>query len=448
MKQNNQPNMAAYGAILNIIVPIFFLLYFIEQGFEWYLGKKVIRGLDSISSFSSGVTNVVKDVLGMTISIITYSWLVDKVAITHIEATWAVYAIAFIAVDFQGYWTHRWHHQINFLWNRHIIHHSSEEFNLSCALRQSISAFVNYFTILLLPAALLGVPAQVIAIIGPLHLFLQYWYHTRLIGKMGWLEYLIVTPSHHRVHHAINAEYLDKNHGQIFIIWDKLFGTFQEELPDVPPVYGVTRPVRTWNPIKINFLHLWLLIQDAWHTRNWWDKVRIWFMPTGWRPEDVKNRYPVDSIRDPYHFEKYDTPASRMFLVWSWFQLGFNYFLLVYFFANLAGIGTPDVFYYGAFIFLSVFAYTELMDRHAYAMYIEILKSAAGLYWVYQSGGDWFGAGQYFGAWYVYIVVSYLIISALAATLFVQLEIKKEKQGDGKERQENNYKLLERREVA
>lgn len=418
--------MAAYGAILNIVVPIFFLLYFIEQGFEWYLGKKVIRGLDSISSFSSGVTNVVKDVLGMTISIITYGWLVDKVAITQIETTWAVYVIGFIAVDFQGYWTHRWHHQINFLWNRHIIHHSSEEFNLSCALRQSISAFVNYFTILLIPAALLGVPAQVIAIIGPLHLFLQYWYHTRLIGKMGWLEYVIVTPSHHRVHHAINPEYLDKNHGQIFIIWDKLFGTFQEELPDVPPVYGVTRPVRTWNPIKINFLHLWLLIQDAWRTRNWWDKVRIWFMPTGWRPEDVKNKFPVNSIRDPYHFEKYDTPASRLFLLWSWLQLGFNYFLLVYFFANLAGIGSPDVFYYGAFIFLSVFAYTELMDRHTYAMYVEILKSAVGLYVVYQSGGDWFGAGSYFGAWYVYVVASYLILSAVVATLFVQLEIRKE----------------------
>jgi len=418
--------MAAYGAILNIIVPIFFLLYFIEQGFEWYLGKKVIRGLDSISSFSSGVTNVVKDVLGMTITILSYALLVKWVAITQIEATWAVYVIAFIAVDFQGYWTHRWHHQINFLWNRHIIHHSSEEFNLACALRQSISAFVNYFTILLLPAALLGVPAQVIAIIGPLHLFLQYWYHTRLIGKMGWLEYVIVTPSHHRVHHAINPEYMDKNHGQIFIIWDKLFGTFQEELREVPPVFGVTRPVRTWNPIKINFLHLWLLMQDAWRTRNWWDKVRIWFMPTGWRPEDVKDRYPVNSIRDPYNFEKYDTKASRLFLLWSWLQLGFNYFLLVYFFANLAGIGTPNVFYYGAFIFFSVFAYTELMDRHAYAMYLEILKSATGLYLVYQAGGDWFGAGSYFGAWYVYIVVSYLILSAVVATLFVQLEIRRE----------------------
>ncbi|MCK6694960.1 MAG: sterol desaturase family protein, partial [Thermoanaerobaculia bacterium] len=273
--------MEAYGAILNLVIPVFFILYFIEKIVAWRRGAHVIRGLDSVSSFSSGITNVVKDVLGLSVGILSYQWLVNKVALVHIEATWLVYAAAFLVVDFQGYWVHRWSHEINFLWNRHIIHHSSEEFNLSCALRQSISTFINYFTFLLLPAALLGIPGQVIAIIGPLHLFLQYWYHTRLIGKMGWLEHIIVTPSHHRVHHAINPEYLDKNYGQIFIFWDKWFGTFQEELPDVPPVYGVKRPVRTWNPFKINFQHFWLLLSDAWHTRNWWDKLRLWFMPTG-----------------------------------------------------------------------------------------------------------------------------------------------------------------------
>ncbi|MDX1941748.1 MAG: sterol desaturase family protein, partial [Saprospiraceae bacterium] len=279
--------METYGYVLNIAMPIFIILFFVEKFVEWRMGKKFIRGLDSVSSLSSGITNVTKDVLGIGVGIIAYSWLVDKVALVHIQNTVLTYIIGFIAIDFQGYWSHRWSHEINFLWNRHIIHHSSEEFNLSCALRQPISSFVNYFTFLLLPAALLGVPEQVIAVIAPLHLFLQYWYHTRLIGKMGFLEKIIVTPSHHRVHHAINKEYLDKNHSQIFIIWDKLFGTFQEELDDVPPVYGVTRPVRTWNPIKINFQHFWLLFKDAWRTRNWWDKLRIWFMPTGWRPADV-----------------------------------------------------------------------------------------------------------------------------------------------------------------
>jgi hypothetical protein len=310
------------------------------------------------------------------------------------------------------------------LWNRHIIHHSSEEFNLSCALRQSISSFVNYFIILLLPAALLGVPTQVVAVIGPLHLFLQYWYHTQLINKMGIWEYILVTPSHHRVHHAMNKEYIDKNYAQIFIFWDKLFGTFQEELPEVPPVYGVTRPVRTWNPIKINFQHLWLLLQDAWRTRSWWDKVRLWFMPTGWRPADVVEKYPLDSIKDVYDFEKYETRASRALIAWSWAQMFFNYFLLTYFFANLAKIGSPGIFYYGGFLFLAIFAYTELMDRNPFAVYFEAIKSALGLYLIYQSGGDWFGAAQNWGLWFVYLVGAYFVVSVLITVVFVEREIK------------------------
>ena len=122
---------------------------------------------------------------------------------------------------------------------------------------------------------MLGVPDEVIGVVAPLHLFAQFWYHTQHINKMGFLEKIIVTPSHHRVHHAINQEYIDKNLDQIFIFWDKLFGTFQEELKEVPPVYGITRPVRTWNPVKINFQHLWLLIKDAWRTKSWKDKFTL-----------------------------------------------------------------------------------------------------------------------------------------------------------------------------
>jgi len=147
------------------------------------------------------------------------------------------------------------------------------------------------------------VPATVIAIVAPLHLFAQFWYHTQHIGRMGFLEKIIVTPSHHRVHHAINPEYIDKNYGQIFIFWDKWLGTFQEELSTVPAVYGITRPVHTWNPIRINFMHLWLLMQDAWRTKDWKDKFRIWWMPTGWRPADMTEQYPVLKIEDPYHFK-------------------------------------------------------------------------------------------------------------------------------------------------
>src|SRR5687767_3091447 len=313
--------MELYGKLLNIAVPFFLFFFLVEKIVEWRKGLNVIRGLDSVSSFSSGMTNVVKDILGLTVTIITYSWLLNNIAIFHIKATVLTYIIAFLVIDFQGYWVHRWCHKINFFWNYHIIHHSSEEFNLSCALRQSISNFLNFFTFLLVPAALLGVPVEVISIVAPLHLFLQYWYHTQLIGKMGFLEHIIVTPSHHRVHHAINKEYMDKNLSQIFIFWDKLFGTFQKELKEAPPVYGITRPVRTWNPIKINFQHLWLMMKDAWHTKSWKEKFTLWFKPTGYRPADVIEKYPVYKIDDVFAFERYDTRASRGLHVWCWIQL-------------------------------------------------------------------------------------------------------------------------------
>jgi hypothetical protein len=209
------------------------------------------------------------------------------------------------------------------------------------------------------------------------------------------LEHIIVTPAHHRVHHAINPIYLDKNYGQIFIFWDKLFGTFQEELGDVPAVYGVTRPVRTWNPIKINFMHLWLLIKDAWRASKWEDKFKIWFMPLGWRPADVEEKFPVEKIEDVYHFEKYSPVLSPALLRWSIFQFLMLVFYVFYMFGNIASIGSPGIFIYGAFIFLTVYAYTELMDKNPKAWIWESLKSIAGLAIILVSG-DWFGLNDSF----------------------------------------------------
>ncbi|RZL98392.1 MAG: sterol desaturase family protein, partial [Pedobacter sp.] len=260
----------------------------------------------------------------------------------------------FIALDFAGYWVHRIQHVTNFFWNGHLIHHSSEEFNLACALRQSISSIVRIFIIFLLPAALLGVPAEVIGVVAPLHLFAQFWYHTQHINKMGFLEKVIVTPSHHRVHHAINPEYIDKNYGQIFIFWDKLFGSYQEELPDVVPVYGITRPVATYNPIKINFQHVSLLARDAWFTKSWKDKFALWFRPTGYRPADMLERFPIRKIDDVYSFEKYRPKTSLQIAVYSWIQLIMLLFFVSYLFGNIAMINnlhSSYIFWYGAFIF-------------------------------------------------------------------------------------------------
>lgn len=410
-------------------MPAFLILVLLEAYYGVWKGKQTVRNLDMISSLSSGITNVTKDVLGLSIAIVGYGWLADKIAIVHIENSILTYVIAFIALDFAGYWVHRLDHEYNFFWNAHIIHHSSEEFNLACALRQSISVIFRLFTVFLLPAALLGVPSMVIAVVAPLHLFAQFWYHTQHIGKMVFLEKIIVTPSHHRVHHAINPEYLDKNYGQIFIVWDKLFGTYQEELPDKTPVYGITRPVQTWNPIKINFMHLGLLISDAWRTKNWNDKFRIWMMPTGWRPADVAEKYPVYKINDVYNMEKYDTKASTALHVWSWVQISMVLLFVSYLFGNIATINAINayaIYIYGLFVFLSVYAFTELMDRHKSAIVWEIIKNSFGMAILLQSG-DWFGAAS-FSAVIKYVIGTYFLLSTFVTLWFVMKHAKEDEQ--------------------
>ena len=409
--------MEAYAKVLNFAIPFFVSLLLAEAFFAWWKGAKVIRSMDTLSSLSSGLTNTIKDVLGLTVVIVSYGWFVGHLAIFEIRSTLFLYILAFIGMDFAGYWVHRLSHEINFLWNRHIIHHSSEEFNLGCALRQSISGFFAITVFFLLPIAILGVPPEVVGIVAPLHLFAQYWYHTRLIGKLGFLEKIIVTPSHHRVHHAITPEYLDKNHSQIFIIWDKLFGTFQEELDDVPPVYGITRPARTWNPIIINFQHLWLLIQDAWRTNSLSAKFKIWFMPTGWRPEDVAEAYPVYSIKDVYNFEKYDPRLSPGLQWWSWIQFVFTFVSMMYLFNNLATIGFTGALVYGGFLALSIFSYSMLMDKSSYAAAVETLKSLIGLGLLYQQGGDWFHLNSWLPGM-SWSVAAYFVFSATAASVF------------------------------
>ena len=393
-------------------MPAFLLLVLFEKWYGWKKGFETVNTLDMISSLSSGVTNSTKDVLGISIAILSYGWFEKHLAIMHVQSSIWLYVIAFVSLDFAGYWVHRLAHTYNFFWNNHIVHHSSEEYNLACALRQSISVIFRIYAFLLIPAALFGVPSSVIAVVAPLHLFAQFWYHTRHIKNMGWLEFIIVTPAHHRVHHAINPEYLDKNYGQIFIVWDKLFGTFVQEQDSIPAVYGITRPVKTWNPIKINFMHMWLLIQDAWHTKSWKDKCRIWLMPLGWRPEDVIEKYPVEKIKDVYHFGKYHTNASPSMKLYLWIQLFCMLLLVSYLYGNIASIGHSNIFIYGAFIFAQVYALTEFMDRNKNAWKMEAIKNMLCIYWIVTKG-DWFGSNQ-LSTLIAPIALSYFVASSVA----------------------------------
>lgn len=417
--------MEQYGKILVFVMPIFLILILLEKVYGYYKGEDTAPNMDSVASVSSGMVNSVKDVLGLSITLISYDWIVSKIAIFNLEASVTAYIIGFIVIDFYGYWSHRLSHQINFLWNKHAIHHSSEEFNLACALRQPISSFVNLFTFLLIPAAFLGVPAKVIAVTLPIHLFLQFWYHTKHIKKIGFLEKILVSPSHHRVHHAINPEYMDKNHSQIFIFWDKLFGTFQEELETVPPVFGITRPANTWNPIRINFQHLWLLITDAWRAENWKDKCTIWFKPTGWRPENFEEKYPVYKITNVYDFNKYGTQHSNKLMYWSLFQASITLLFISYLYSSIAIIGIPNVFLFGAFIFITVYSYTELMDTRKFSLLWESIRFLFGITLILYFG-DWFGMNQWF-PFANYIIIAYLTLSLLVNIYFVSVNFEKEK---------------------
>lgn len=412
--------MQAYATALLYAIPFFTILVLLEIAYGYFVKRQTHNVNDTISSLSSGLTNIVKDSLGIVVMLISYPFLVKHLALFSVSETTLTYIIAFIAIDFASYWNHRLSHKINFFWNQHVIHHSSEEFNLACALRQSISNLIGYFPLLLIPAALLGVPYKIIALLTPIHLFAQFWYHTRHIGKLGFLEYIIVTPSQHRVHHAINAEYIDKNLSAIFCVWDRIFGTFQEELDEVPPVYGVLKPAATWNPILINFQHLWRLIKDAWRTKSWLDKLRIWFMPTGWRPEDVKDKYPVEIINDVYAYQKYETPSSNALKGWSVMQFVATLALLMFMFYNFTAIGFPSLFLYGFIIFIGIYGYTSLMDGYKYAIVFELIRNSLGIAVILVTS-DWFGISNHL-AYGNIIVGIYFLISLCGAMYFSFLE--------------------------
>lgn len=417
--------METYATALLYAIPFFIVLVLLEVGYGALVKNQKHRLMDTVSSLSSGLTNIIKDSLGLALILVTYPFLVDGLAVFEIGNQWYVWVIAFVVLDFAGYWNHRLSHHINIFWNQHVVHHSSEEFNLACALRQSISNVIGYFPLLLLPAALLGVPGEIIAILAPLHLFAQFWYHTQHIGKLGFLEWIIVTPSQHRVHHAINPEYIDKNLGQIFCVWDRIFGTFQEEIDDVPPQFGVLKPAHTWNPVLINFQHFGRLAFDAWHARNWADKVRIWFMPTGWRPSDVTERFPRTGIQDVYNFEKYSPESSLGLKVFAVIQLLINTAFMLFLFGVFGDLSRNEQLLYGLMVMAGIFGFTSVMDRRRWSWVWELLRSLAGLYLVYQQG-NWFGLNEFWPGGGVFVAI-YFALNFVWVTYFCLFEFSKDR---------------------
>lgn len=291
-------------------IPFFFLLIALELVVDHWRGVRTYRLADAINSLSAGVLSQALGLLTKALGILVYAVAFEQLALFRLDANelW-VWLLAFVFYDFCYYWNHRIGHERNVFWASHVVHHQSEEYNLSTALRQTSTGFLLSW-IFYLPMALAGIPPLVFLTVAALNLLYQFWVHTRHIPKLGWFEWGFVSPSNHRVHHAQNPVYMDRNYGGVFIIWDRLFGTFQEELDEEPVIFGVTTPLASWNPLWANvqfYVQLW---RDAVRAGSWWDKLRIWFMPTGWRPADVAAQYPL-AKPDLASFRKFEVPLGR-----------------------------------------------------------------------------------------------------------------------------------------
>jgi len=296
--------------IIVLATPVFLLLIVLELAVGVARGRNTYRLNDALGSIGLGVMSQVTGVFGRLLRIGVYTLAFEHVALVRLpaDALW-VWLFALLFYDFCYYWLHRAGHRVAALWAAHAVHHQSEDYNLSTALRQTSSGFLLGW-IFYLPMAVLGVPPLVFATVALIDLLYQYWVHTQQIGRLGWFDRWFCSPSNHRVHHAVNDRYLDKNYGGILIVWDRMFGTFAEEDERESIVYGTRSPLRSWNPVWANLQVYRDLVLDSWRAASWADKLRVWLKPPGWRPADVAARWPRPAF-DIGAVQRYDPPVSR-----------------------------------------------------------------------------------------------------------------------------------------
>ncbi len=363
--------------IILYAVPGFLLLIIIELIAEKVRGTNYYRVHDSITSLAAGILSQLMKLLHLLLPFTVYLLIYEHSAVFKLPDTVWVWLLAFVVYDFCYYWNHRLGHEMNLLWAAHVVHHSSEEYNLTTALRQTSGSFLSY--VFYLPMAVLGFDPALVVTVGALNLIYQYWVHTRHIGKLGWYEELFVTPSNHRVHHAQNDIYIDRNYGGVFILWDRLFGSFQEELDDDPVVFGITGAVSSWNPLWVNAQVYAQLMHDCWHTRNWWHKATLWFRRTGWRPPDVAKKYPLGKSRLA-DFEKYDSVMTPIMKVYSILQYAVNSTISLALIIYLADVPLIVQLSVIMFIVVSSLSLGAYMEGKRYGVILEYLKQSVILF--------------------------------------------------------------------
>ncbi len=303
-----------------LAVPFFLLAILLELIYGWAIKNNTYRINDTISSLFMGslrgTSGILKIGIGGTIFYIIETefslWRMDDTNIL----TWV---FAFVAYDFFYYWFHRISHERQIFWASHVAHHQSEEYNLSTALRQTGTGFLITW-VFYIPLFAMGVPSYVFVSVASINLIYQFWVHTKHIGKLGWYELIFVTPSNHRVHHAINNEYVDKNYGGVFILWDRLFGSFQEELEEEECVYGIRGPIKTFNPIWANF-HIYIkILKDVKMEITVRNLIRVLIARTGWSPDGSKHGSTKEAFNKE-EFQKHDPKVNFVISAYALLQL-------------------------------------------------------------------------------------------------------------------------------
>jgi sterol desaturase/sphingolipid hydroxylase (fatty acid hydroxylase superfamily)/uncharacterized membrane protein YhhN len=297
---------------LNVIVtaiPVFVVLIAAEFAVGLATGRNVYRLNDAVGSLAAGILSQISGVFMLALSVGIYIIVFEHFSLFALPADdWRVWVGALIAYDFFYYWNHRIDHEVGLFWAAHVVHHQSDHFNLSTALRQSSTgALLGWM--FYLPMAVAGVPPVVFIGVGLIDLLYQFWIHTELVGKLGWFDFVFASPSNHRVHHGINDQYLDKNYGGILILWDRLFGTFEPEVER--PVFGVRGGLGTFDPIGANLSYYATMAGLCRRAGDWRDRIRVWFAPPGWvpanllRPQGPEPRFDLNAVRP------YDPSAGR-----------------------------------------------------------------------------------------------------------------------------------------
>jgi sterol desaturase/sphingolipid hydroxylase (fatty acid hydroxylase superfamily) len=313
--------------LIAIAAPFFLLALVAELIVDWRKGSGFYRSNDAINSLSAGILSRTIDYFTKFLPLIAWGFVLRNFALLDMPPEWfdfsprglLLWVVAALAWDFCYYWFHRFSHEISVLWAAHAVHHQSEDYNLSTALRQTSTGFL-FGWIFYLPLFLIGFPLEVLITVSAINLIYQFWVHTQLVHRLGVLDRILITPSNHRVHHAQNERYIDKNYGGMLILWDRFFGTFEDESEDEPVVFGVRKPLANLNPFWANLQVYDYLLFDARKTARWRDKVGVWFRRTGWRPADVDARYPKQRA-DLSRFRKFDPqiPAVQRHYVMAQF---------------------------------------------------------------------------------------------------------------------------------